>query len=40
VATGNCRRVLENGPNVMNSDEEDALKEEHGDVLDGCTRQG
>jgi hypothetical protein len=35
VATGNRRRVLENGPDVMNSDEEDALKEEHGDVLTG-----
>jgi hypothetical protein len=35
VATGNRRRVLENGPDVMNSDEEDALKEDHGEVLEG-----
>jgi hypothetical protein len=31
VATGNRRRVLEDGPDKMNSDEEDAIKEEHGD---------
>jgi hypothetical protein len=38
VATGNRRRVQEDGPDVMNSDEEDALKEEHGDeIADGCT---
>jgi hypothetical protein len=40
VATGNRRRVLENGPDVMNSDEEDALKEEHGDVLEGMYTPG
>jgi hypothetical protein len=35
VATGNRRRVLENGPDVMNSDEEDAKKDEHGEELTG-----
>jgi hypothetical protein len=35
VATGNRRRVLEDGPDVWNSDGEDALKEEHGEVLTG-----
>jgi hypothetical protein len=38
VATGNRRRVLEEGPDVMNSDEEDALREEHEDVLEGMPR--
>jgi hypothetical protein len=40
VATGNRRRVLEDRPDVMNSDEEDALKEEHGDVLGGMYTKG
>jgi hypothetical protein len=40
VATGNRRRVLEDGPDVMNSDEEDALKEEHGDELEGMYTAG
>jgi hypothetical protein len=33
IATGNRRRVLENGPDVMNSEDEDAVKEEHGEEL-------
>jgi hypothetical protein len=33
VATGSRRRVLEDGPDVMNSDDEDAKKEDHGEVL-------
>jgi hypothetical protein len=33
VATGSRRRVFENGPDVMNSDDEDAVKEDRGDVL-------
>jgi hypothetical protein len=40
VATGNRRRVLEDGPDVMNSDEEDAFKDEHGDVLEGMYTAG
>jgi hypothetical protein len=40
VATGNRRRVLEDGPDVMNSDEEDALKEEHGEELEGMYTSG
>jgi hypothetical protein len=40
VATGNRSRVLENGPDVMNSDEEDAPDEEHGDVLEGMYTPG
>jgi hypothetical protein len=40
VATRNRRRVLEDGPDVMNSDEEDALKEEHGDELEGMYTAG
>jgi hypothetical protein len=40
VATGNRRRVLEKGPDVMNSDEEEAPKEEHGDVLEGMYTPG
>jgi hypothetical protein len=40
VATGNRRRVLEDGPDVMNSDDEDALKEEHGDELQGMYTTG
>jgi hypothetical protein len=35
VATGNRKMVLENGPDVMNSDDDDALEEEHGNVLTG-----
>jgi hypothetical protein len=35
VATGNRRRVLEDGPDKMNSDDDDALEEEHGDKLTG-----
>jgi hypothetical protein len=35
VATGNRKMVLEDGPDVMNSDEDDAPKEEHGEVLTG-----
>jgi hypothetical protein len=35
VATGNRKMVLEDGPDVMNSDEDDATKEEHGEVLTG-----
>jgi hypothetical protein len=40
VATGSRRRVLENGPDVMKSDEEDALKEEHGEELTGMYAPG
>jgi hypothetical protein len=40
VATGNRRRVLENGPDVMNSDEEDAIKAEQGDALEGMYTPG
>jgi hypothetical protein len=36
VATGGRRRVLEDGPDVMNSDDEDSRVEEHGDKLTGC----
>jgi hypothetical protein len=35
VATGNRRMVLEDGPDKMNSDDDDALEEEHGDKLTG-----
>jgi hypothetical protein len=35
VATGNRRMVLEDGPDKMNSDDDDALEEEHGDKLAG-----
>jgi hypothetical protein len=35
VATGSRRRVLENGPDVMNSEDEDAVKDDHGDELTG-----
>jgi hypothetical protein len=35
VATGNRPRVLEDGPDVMNSDDEDSKTEEHGDKLTG-----
>jgi hypothetical protein len=35
VATGSRRRVLEDGPDVMRSDDEDALKDEHGEELTG-----
>jgi hypothetical protein len=42
VATGNRRRVLEDGRDVMNSDEEDAIKdvepdEEKGIYAPGCS---
>jgi hypothetical protein len=42
VATGNRRRVLENGPDVMRSEDEDAIEdvkpdEEHGMYAPGCT---
>jgi hypothetical protein len=40
VATGNRKRVLEDGPDKMNSDEEDATKEEHGDELTGVYTPG
>jgi hypothetical protein len=40
VATGGRRRVLEDGPDVMNSDDEDAKKEEHGEELTGMYGQG
>jgi hypothetical protein len=40
VATGSRRRVLENGPDVMRSDEEDALKDEHGEELTGMYAPG
>jgi hypothetical protein len=40
VATGNRRRVLEDGPDVMNSDDEDSKKEEHGEELHGMYAQG
>jgi hypothetical protein len=33
VATGSRGRVLQNGPDVMRSDDEDALKDEHGEEL-------
>jgi hypothetical protein len=36
VATGSRPRVLEDGPDVMNSDDEDSKMEEHGDELHGC----
>jgi hypothetical protein len=35
VATGNRTMVLEDGPDLMNSDEDDSVKEEHGEVLTG-----
>jgi hypothetical protein len=35
VATGNRRMVLEDGPDKMNSDEDDALEDEHGEELTG-----
>jgi hypothetical protein len=35
VATGNRRMVLEDGPDKMNSDDDDALEEEHGDKETG-----
>jgi hypothetical protein len=40
VATGNRRRVLEDAPDKMNADEEDAAKEEHGDELTGMYTPG
>jgi hypothetical protein len=40
VATGSRRRVLENVPDVMRSDEEDALKDEHGEELTGMYAPG
>jgi hypothetical protein len=40
VATGSRRRVLEDGPDVMNSDDEDSKKEEHGDKLTGMYANG
>jgi hypothetical protein len=40
MAIGNRSRVLEDGPDVMNSDEEDTPKEEHGDVLEGMYTPG
>jgi hypothetical protein len=40
VATGSRQRVLENGPDVMCSDDEDAIKEEHGDELTGVHAPG
>jgi hypothetical protein len=40
VATGNRRRVLEDGPDVMNSDDEDSKKDEHGEELKGMYAQG
>jgi hypothetical protein len=35
MATGNRKMVLEDGPDVMNSDEDDAPKEDHGEVITG-----
>jgi hypothetical protein len=35
VATGNRRMVVEDGPDKMNSDDDDALEEEHGDEEKG-----
>jgi hypothetical protein len=35
VAPGNRKMALEDGPDVMNSDEDDATKEEHGEVPTG-----
>jgi hypothetical protein len=40
VATGNRKMVLEDGPDVMNSDDDDALEEEHGDKLTGVYTPG
>jgi hypothetical protein len=40
VATGSRRPVLEDGPDVMNSDDEDSKKEEHGDKLTGMYADG
>jgi hypothetical protein len=40
VATGSRRRVLENGPDTMNSGDEDAVTEEHGDELSGMYAPG
>jgi hypothetical protein len=40
IATGNRRRVLENGPDVMNSEDEDAVKENHGEELTGMYAPG
>jgi hypothetical protein len=40
VATGSRPRVLEDEPDVMNSDDEDSKMEEHGDKLTGMYAQG
>jgi hypothetical protein len=40
VAIGSRRRVLENGPDVMHSDDGDAMKEDRGDVLTGMYAPG
>jgi hypothetical protein len=40
IATGNRRRVLEDGPDVMNSEDEDSKKEEHGEKLTGMYAPG
>jgi hypothetical protein len=40
VATGSRRRVLEDGPDTMNSEDEDAKKEERGDELTGMYAPG
>jgi hypothetical protein len=40
VATGSRPRVLEDGPDVMNSDDEDSKKDEHGEELTGMYANG
>jgi hypothetical protein len=40
VATGSRRRVLENGPDVMMSEDEDAVKDKHGEELTGMYAPG
>jgi hypothetical protein len=40
IATGSRPRVLEDGPDVMNSDDEDSKVEEHGEELKGCFANG
>jgi hypothetical protein len=40
IATGSRKRVLEDGPDVMNSDDEDSKKEEHGDKLTNMYANG
>jgi hypothetical protein len=40
VSVGSRDLVLENGPDTMNSNDEESLKEEHGEVLTGMYTEG